>query len=80
VLIILGPLLALHIRKNLIQRAKVVDISQISKSIAAQETQFKTQFTVKDSDKAVYYINFSQSPMMNSENSNDEITDSSYNI
>ena len=80
VLIMLGPLLALYIRKKLIHRAKIVDISQISKSIAAQETQsslLKTQFMVNDSNKAVYYINFSQSPMMNSKSSIAETTDSS---
>jgi len=79
VLILLGPLLALHIRKKLNHRAKIVDISQISKSVAAQETQsslLETQFIVNNSDKAVYYINFSQNAMMNSENGNEETTDS----
>lgn len=75
-LLIFGAVVFLRIRKKLIQRAKIVDISQVSKSIAAQETQSsilkKTQFMVNNSDKTVYFINFSQSPIKHSENDVEE--------
>ena len=69
-LIVIGPVLFLYIRQKLIQRAKIVDISQITKSAGSPKAKPSNQFMVRGTnDKAFFYINYPQNPSINDGNS-----------
>ena len=62
---IIGPVLFLYIRQKFLQRARVVDISQITKSAGVYEAKPSNQFVVKgNNDKAVFYINYPQNSLV----------------
>jgi len=68
-LIIIGPILFLHIRQKFAQRAKIVDLSQVTKSAEVPEAKPSNQFVVRgNDDKAFYFINYPQNPLSNEEN------------
>lgn len=68
-LIIIGPILFLYIRQKFIQRAKIIDISQVTKSSGIPEAKPSNQFVVKgNDDKVFYYINHPQNALSNEEN------------
>ena len=74
-LIIIGPLLFLHIRQKFHQRAKVVDISQVTKSVGVPDTKPGNQFMVRgNDDQTFFYINYPHDPLANEGSSdNNEI-------
>ena len=69
-MIIIGPVLFLYIRQKYLRKARIVDISQVTKSAGVLEAKCSNQFVVKgNNDKAVYYINYPQDPLVNEGNS-----------
>lgn len=65
-LMILGPVLFLYIRRKFLQRAKIVDISQVTKSVGLPKAKPSNQFVVKgNNDEALFYINYPQNPLLN---------------
>ena len=66
ILMILGPVLFLYIRRKLHHRAKIVDISQVTKSAGVPEARPSNQFIVKgNNNAALFYINYPQVPSSN---------------
>ena len=65
-LILLGPILFLYIRHKFQRRAKILDISQVTKSAGVSEGRPSNQFVVKgNDDTAFFYINYPQNPSSN---------------
>lgn len=65
---IIGPILFLHIRKKFLRKAKIVDLSQITKSAEEPEAKPSNQFVMKGNDgQAFFYINYPQKPPLNEE-------------
>ena len=68
--IVVGSVLFLYIRQKFLRRARIVDISQVTKSAGVFEAKPNNQFAVKGNDnKAVFYINYPQNPLVNDGNS-----------
>lgn len=71
-MIMVGPVLFLYIRQRFHRRAKIVDISQVAKSVGAPEAKPSNQFVVRrNDDKEFFYINYPQNPLLVNEGNSD---------